>query len=123
NENSDLIIKLAEGLKFNYDLWNVNGQNEIRINDAGINIANFQISQGDQSIKLQSESAIPNSPLDLAIQQFKLSNITSIISGDTLIADGTLNADGNIDLDPQGPFMYLKAKVNDVKIFETPFGS
>lgn len=123
NENSDLIIKLAEGLKFNYDLWNVNSQNEIRINDAGINIANFQISQGDQSIKLQSESAIPNSPLDLAIQQFKLSNITSIISGDTLIADGTLNADGNIDLDPQGPFMYLKAKVNDVKIFETPFGS
>ncbi len=122
-ETKDIKVSLFEGLKFNYDIWNVNKNNQITLNEKGINIQQFLIAQGNQQISIQSESQIENSPLELQIRDFKLSNLTSIISKDTLIADGLLKSDIIIDLDTAGPFIYANAQLNDLKVLNTPFGS
>lgn len=125
-ENSNSLnqtnIRLNNGLKFNYDEWNVNNQNLIAFNDLGIHISNFNLSQGQQAINVNSESAAFNSPLDVNISNFELSNLTNIISGDTLLADGLLNAKVNLDMDPKGPFIDATAAVDNLKVFDVPFG-
>lgn len=122
NGLSQTNISLKKGLKFNYDEWNVNEANLIAFNDLGIHIKDFNLNQGEQTINVSSESEVFNSPLDVSINNFALSNLTSIISGDTLLADGTLSANVNLDFDPYGPFIAARAAVDNLKIFDVPFG-
>lgn len=122
NGLSQTNITLKKGLKFNYDEWNVNDANLIAFNSLGILIKDFNLDQGEQTIQINSETDAFNSPLDININNFSLSNLTSIISGDTLLADGSLNANIDIDFDPYGPFIAANASIDNLKIFEVPFG-
>lgn len=98
--DSNTYFHLFPGLKFDYNIWNVNPENQIAFGPQGFYINNFDMQKGSESIAVNS--ATPSayaSPLNLEIKNFSLSNITSMISkGDTLIADGKLNLKGQVDL-------------------------
>lgn len=121
--NNDIIASLnPDGLILNYDKWKVNEENEIKILSNGIIAKNFKISNDDSSIELNSESDSPNSPLNVAINNFKIETITEFIKTDELPASGTINGTAQIkDLMTDLSFT-AEMNINDLKAFNNPVG-
>lgn len=122
-QNSDIEIKLFEGLKFNYEPWYVNPKNQIVYGDKGLKISNFNISQGSQFININSTADTFDSPIAMIIKNLSLSSLTKIISGDTLVADGIVNADVELDLTPQIPYIKGNASIEELLVFNQPLGN
>jgi translocation and assembly module TamB len=98
------MVSLKPGLMLNYRTWQVAQPNAIVFDTAGFYVQNFRISNGGESISINSETPKFSAPITLAINNFLLSNITEIISGDTLLANGVLNSNmvlKNITTNPQ----------------------
>lgn len=108
NEGQMQVITLKEGLILNYDKWTVAQPNQIVLANGGYYIQNFSISNDGQFIKANSDQASANAPLKVDISNFRLANLTNVISRhDTALADGVLDgkvnmqkaANGNLQMD------------------------
>lgn len=94
-ENRDSEFRLnLDGLKLNYQNWQIAEGNLIRFGENGIYANNFMISNSGQSIKIQSQQNTANSPVAIDFNNFRIETITNIISKDSLLAGGVLN--GNV---------------------------
>lgn len=80
-----------DGLTLNYDRWQVSADNFVQISSRGILANNFAISNSGSEIRLQSETNIPNSPLNVSIKDFKIETITELVKKDSLLAKGNIN--------------------------------
>jgi translocation and assembly module TamB len=96
NAGDSQIIQLQPGLKLDYQPWVVTEPNRIDISKAGFYVSNFNISNNNQYIKINSDQPVPNTPLKVDISNFLLANITQMISKDTALANGILG--GNITI-------------------------
>jgi len=95
------VLQIAPGLMLNYQEWNVSQPNKIVFGSEGFYVQNFGINNGPESITINSQSPTFNSPIRADISNFLLSNITEVISKDTLLANGVLA--GNINLQQLNP--------------------
>ncbi|RKD13184.1 hypothetical protein BCY91_10180 [Pelobium manganitolerans] len=94
-ENRDSEFRLnLDGLKLNYQKWQITEDNLIRFGESGVYANNFVLSNAGQSIKIQSQQESANSPVAIDFNNFKIETITSIISKDSLLAGGVIN--GNV---------------------------
>ncbi|WP_276132762.1 translocation/assembly module TamB domain-containing protein [Polluticoccus soli] len=84
-------IHIRDGLVLNYKHWDVTQPNAIVFSPTGFYVQNFRISNGPESISLNSAAADYSAPLNVAINNFLMSNITEIVSKDTAIANGLIN--------------------------------
>ena len=105
------IVELQQGLKLNYKTWSVAQPNRIVSSGGGIYIQNFQISDSsNEYIKASSNPAQVNAPIKIDISNFRLANITDVISKqDTLLADGLLS--GNITIGHMKPALQMNANL------------
>ncbi|MCW3160135.1 translocation/assembly module TamB [Chryseobacterium oryctis] len=111
------------GLKLNYSDWNVNEENKIQISSKGILADNFRLSNGASEISLQSESNIPNSPLNVSLKDFKIETITELIKKDTVLARGTINGTAQIrDLTKNMTFT-SDLKISDLIVYGNLVGN
>ncbi len=85
-------LTLNEGLMLNYKTWQVSQPNKVVMAKDGIYVQNFKISNGGESISLNSETPSYSAPMTVAINNFLISNITEIVQKDTLLANGILNS-------------------------------
>jgi translocation and assembly module TamB len=85
-----------DSLLLNYASWTINRDNLIRFGSTLVNASNFDLSQGNQHLIINSESAAANSPMIVRFADFRLATLTGFVQPDTLLADGTLN--GNVAL-------------------------
>ncbi len=115
-------VRLFKGIRFDYNTWNVTPENKIVIQPEGFFVSNLNINHNDQSIKINSESETPNSPLEILFNNFSLANITSIFSGDTLIADGKLNAAIDLELHDEYPHVYADVNIDNLEAFQNKLG-
>ncbi len=91
NQGADQVITLKEGLKLDYNTWTVAPANKIVLTKGGYYIQNFEIGYTGQYIRANSDSPAPDAPLKIDIGNFRLTNLTNIISKkDTALADGIL---------------------------------
>ncbi|MGB4776366.1 MAG: translocation/assembly module TamB domain-containing protein [Daejeonella sp.] len=81
------------GLMLKYDPWTVSEDNAILFGKAGILARNFQISQGGQSLAVNSNPQQPNAPITVDFTKFKIETFTAISEKDSLLVGGTI--DGN----------------------------
>lgn len=95
-ESEEQTLSLNRGLVLNYKEWEVNQPNQIVFSNKGLYVQNFGISKDNEYIRINSETPSFEAPLHADISNFLLSNITEIISKDTLLANGTLG--GKIDI-------------------------
>lgn len=94
-ENRDSEFRLnLDGLKLNYQRWQITEDNVIRFGETGVYANNFVLSNSGQSIKIQSQQTSANSPLAIDFSNFRIETITSMISKDSLLAGGVIN--GNV---------------------------
>ncbi len=118
-------IRMFKGVLLDYDRWEVNPGNRIVLGpgNSGFYIRDFAMRKDNQSIEANSERPEYNAPFTLSIKNFLLSNVTRMISRDTLIADGYLNATANIDLRDSFPRIDAQASVNQLIAYNQPIGT
>ena len=95
--NGSYLVTLGDKLKLNYADWLVDKKNKINYGPQGINISQFIISKGSESISVNSTSSVPNAPLGVKIDQFSLQNITGLFDRDSLEIGGKLTADVTVE--------------------------
>ena len=82
-----------DNLLLNYDTWTIPEDNSITITPAGVQATNFNLSHNSNSIRINSQSQDPASPMEIEFENFQIETISAMISKDTLIAGGTINGD------------------------------
>ena len=110
------------GLKLNYDDWQVAPDNYIQIAPKGLVAHNFVLSQGSSQIALESESTAPNSPLNVKINNFKIESITAMLKKDSLLAKGTINGTAQVRDLKNNMTLNTDILVDHLEAFGNPIG-
>ena len=112
-----------DGLTLNYDNWQVSSDNFIQLSSKGILANNFAISNNGSEISVQSETNVPNSPLNIDIKNFKIETITELIKKDSLLAKGNINGTAQLrDLKNNMTFT-SDIDVTDLYVYGSPAGN
>jgi TamB, inner membrane protein subunit of TAM complex len=96
NGNSDINLN-PTNLILNYEKWNLSEENLIRIGKNGIYSNNFELNKDGNSIKIQSESTQPNSPLLVNFKDFEIETITNIAQKSDLQIGGKINGNAQLN--------------------------
>ncbi|HET8572262.1 MAG TPA: translocation/assembly module TamB domain-containing protein [Edaphocola sp.] len=124
DQSGKSFFKLFKGIRFNYDIWKIDPDNQVVFDSNGFYISGLNMTYKDQSIAVNSASQQANAPLNVKISNFSLANITSVFSKDTLLADGILNATADISfLDDGAPQVNARLDIKDLKAYNHPMGS
>lgn len=89
-------ISLKPGLLLNYDKWEVAPGNSILYDSSGIIVNNFNISQGNQSLTVNSVEQSATAPVKIDLKNFEIATITKLAHQDSLLASGTINGTAEI---------------------------
>lgn len=117
-------FRLKDNLILNYEKWKVNDQNYIQYNHAGLIVHQFQINNDTASIRINSLTETPNSPIDMNIDNFNLKSISSFISSDTLFASGILDVKAKItDMNQPLPAFTGTASIDHFAMMQQPLGN
>lgn len=122
NDSSLTYFRLFKGLRFDYERWDVNPDNRIVFGPDGFYVKDFYIKKGNQTIALNSVRPEFNVPLKLSIQNFALSNVTRMLSTDTLLADGVLDANATLDLSDSFPRVDARLTIANLQVFNEAMG-
>ena len=110
-----------DGLKLNYDNWTVSPDNRIRFGSQGIWAENFVLSNQGSQIAVNSETASPNSPLNVDFTDFRIETITEMVKKDSLLAKGLIN--GNVRLLDYNNLSFTSdLDITEVEMYGNPVG-
>ncbi|MCW2120048.1 translocation/assembly module TamB [Flavobacterium sp. 7A] len=79
-------------LLLNYENWEVDPSNFIRIEPKGIVFSNFKIQNGSESFSIQSEKKVATAPVVAKFENFKIESLTSIVKSNFEVG-GTINGE------------------------------
>ncbi len=111
-----------DGLTLNYTNWQVAPDNYLAMSNAGIVAHNFGISNAGSEIKIQSETDVPNSPLNISIKDFQIETITELIKKDSLLAKGTINGTAQIRDLKNNMNLSSELAITDLYVYGSPVG-
>ncbi|HMJ48486.1 MAG TPA: translocation/assembly module TamB domain-containing protein [Ferruginibacter sp.] len=117
-------FRLKDNLLLNYENWNVAPDNYISYSPQGYIVNNFSMSSDTAKIFINSRQQVPNSPIDVTIDNFNLKSISSILSNDTIFTTGIMDAKLTItDLDKKIPGFTGNAQITDLVLMQQPLGN
>jgi len=117
-------FRLSDRLLLNYENWNVAPDNLINVSSRGLYINNFSISSDTARIYLNSRQPVPNSPIDVTVDNFNLKSISSFFSTDTLLTSGVLDAKFVVsELDKEIPAFTGNASVENFEFKQIRIGN
>jgi translocation and assembly module TamB len=124
NNDKGYDISLGKDLLLNKINWLVKEDNQVKTNPEGFNVQNFVISNEEQNIKLNSETALINSPLLVTISDFKLNTISALLDQKTMALGGVLNADLKVsDFKNPIPTLDGQIKIDSIVFQNTRIGN
>lgn len=112
-----------DGLKLNYENWQVTPDNYIQFGKSGILAQNFGLSNSGSQILIQSESQTANSPLNVTLTNFQIETITELIKKDSLLAKGTINATAQLRDFTKDLTFTSDINVSDLIVYGSPIGN
>ena len=116
-------FRLKDNLLLNYERWKVASDNYISYSPQGLIINDFAMSSDTARIFINSRQPVPNSPIDVTIDNFNLRSITSLLSTDTLFATGIVDAKMAVsDLEKKTPSFIGNAHIADLTVKSQPIG-
>lgn len=117
-------FRLKKDLVLNYKSWTVDPMNAIFYSAQGFYVDNFKLGYRQSSIDIQSEQQQPGSPVNLAVNNFLISDITSLLNKDTLIAAGIINAKARVsEFDKSLPAFEGQVKIDSIFYKKTAVGN
>ncbi len=87
---------LKPDLTLDYSKWNVAQGNSIQYDSTGVIVNNFGISQGNQSLNVNSTAQSTSAPIKVDLKNFEIATITKMAHQDSLLASGTINGTAEI---------------------------
>ncbi|WP_316836347.1 translocation/assembly module TamB domain-containing protein [Pedobacter nutrimenti] len=95
--NKDYRFSLdPQKLLLNYDKWVVAPENYLQFGQSGILANQFNISNGGQELRINSESNIPNAPLKVEFKDFRIETLTRFAEADSALVGGSINGTVNV---------------------------
>ncbi|MFD2907146.1 translocation/assembly module TamB domain-containing protein [Flavobacterium ardleyense] len=79
--NSEVAF-INDKLKLNYENWNIDDNNIIKIGKNGVYINDFILTNNANQFSVKSESEKPNAPIDVDFKDFDLKTLTNIVESD-----------------------------------------
>lgn len=122
-EGANQALSLKEGLMLNYTNWTVAQPNKIVFGTEGFYAQNIKLSGDGASITVNSEPAAFNAPLTAGIENFRISDIMQMISGDTLFADGVLAGKAQLKQMKPAPLIDAAFTVNNLSVLKDTIGN
>lgn len=95
-KGDEYIFRLKNNLLLNYKSWTVAPENSITYSPRGFMANQFRLGYRQSGVEIQSEQQVPNSPLNISINNFLISDITSLLNKDTLLATGVINGKARV---------------------------
>lgn len=111
-----------EKLVLNYENWSIDAQNTISINQNGVNIKDFFLSNNENLLKIQSESESFSSPITIDLKDFQLQSITNIVSSNYEFG-GTVNGNTKIENINKAPLFIADINIDNFKIKNDTVGN
>ncbi len=120
--NQFRINLLENGLKLNYEPWQIDSSGFIQYGQAGLVVSNFLLQNKEQHLLVNTPEMTPNAPIDITAQKLDLHKMIALVYPDSTIADGTL--DGKITLANymQSPSFTGDITVSGFTFQNTPIG-
>ncbi len=117
-------FRLKDSLLLNYERWRAASDNYISYSPQGLIIHNFVVTSDTSKISINSRQEIVNSPIDIAIDNFNLKSISSIINHDTVFVSGILDAKLEVnDLSKKLPAFTGNLTIADLAFKQQPLGT
>lgn len=117
-------FRMQDSLILNYEKWNVVPDNYLSYSPQGIIVNNFVINSDTAKIAIRSKEIIPNSPIDIDINNFDLKSISSIVNRDTVLLAGVLDIKAQVsDLNKALPGFTGTATVKNLQVMQHPLGN
>jgi hypothetical protein len=123
-DGENYTFRLKKDLVLNYKSWTVDPLNAIFYSAQGFYVNNFKLNYRQSSIDIQSEQQQAGSPVNLAVNNFLISDITSLLNKDTLIAAGIINAKAKVsEFDKTLPAFEGQVKIDSIYYKRTAVGN
>ncbi|HMK03521.1 MAG TPA: translocation/assembly module TamB domain-containing protein [Ferruginibacter sp.] len=117
-------FRLKESLLLNYERWQVAPDNYISYSPTGLIVHNFLMTSDTARIFINSRQEIVNSPIDIAIDNFNLKSIISVLNRDTLFASGILDAKMEVaDINKTIPAFTGNLTITNLELMQQPLGT
>ncbi|MGN6508331.1 MAG: translocation/assembly module TamB domain-containing protein, partial [Chitinophaga sp.] len=124
-QGDSLVISLKKDLLLNRQDWNVAGDNQVVIYNGGIAFADIGLQRGAQQLLITSSPAAEGATLPdltVALKDFRLSTVTSLIEKDTALAEGISNGEIRISGLDQTPLIDGKLTVDSLAVMGSRLG-
>jgi len=111
-----------ERLLLNYENWNIDPNNFIKLEKQGILISKFIIQNEGQSFGIQSENEVANAPIVVDLKNFKLETLTSIAKSN-FEASGVINGNATVKDVTKDPVFIADLKIDNLGIKKDTIGN
>ena len=101
-------------VRLNYSPWTVAPDNFLEYGPQGILAQNFKLSNGGESLSVNSTEPVPNAPLQVKFADFKIATLTGFVGQDSLALNGLVNGNATLrNLQDSIPSFTSDIKVGD----------
>ncbi|WP_419801073.1 translocation/assembly module TamB domain-containing protein [Mucilaginibacter sp.] len=104
---------LQNGLMLDYTNWAVSANNAFQFGSKGILARDFNISNNNQVLGINTTNQKYNGPLSATFQNFKIETITQIAEKDSLKIGGTINGNALVSNFAKSPVITSDLKIKD----------
>jgi hypothetical protein len=87
---------VQDGVMFNYIPWSVNADNYFQFGGKGVLAHNFNITNANQVLSVNSTGTELNSPIKVSFRDFHIETLTRMAQQDSLQVGGVINGEANI---------------------------
>lgn len=121
----EISIKVPDDLVLNYNKWEIDTGNKIRILPDGYIVDHLLLENRHQLISVNSKQQQDISPIDIKIDSFDISNVFALIAANNdLNVRGILNADITVQQPIHKiPIITGDLQANNLEVYHTPLGS
>ncbi len=116
-DNNFIFTLNEDGLKLNYDTWNIDPSNRISFGQNGIHASNFRLANDGQELLVQSQDSTLNAPIDVSFNNFRIETFTQMLESETLNLGGGINGTATVSRLESSPVF-----VSDLTIDRFYFG-
>ncbi|KDN54560.1 translocation/assembly module TamB domain-containing protein [Flavobacterium seoulense] len=119
---ASLVHLNPERLLLNYENWNIDPNNFIKLQKKGLVISKFILENNGQSFGIQSETEVPNAPIVADFKNFKLETLTSIAKSN-FEAGGAINGNATVSNLTENPLFVADLAIENASIKKDTIGN
>jgi translocation and assembly module TamB len=120
--NNQYRLNLRDDLLLNYDKWATDTAGYVSYATDSLFVKDFSISNKGQSLKINSTTDAPNSPLDIAMTNVEIGPLIEIATLDSTLATGTLNGKVMLSNYMTAPVYTGELTINNLAVTKIPVG-